>query len=156
MKSSGLKQFLYELNLSGYASGEERQWIKQKDDSTTIPFAKGKFRSDDNFFGGEPYGGRIIVFYEEKPVWIMVYYGAIVKGEVSDIIYKFLRESLKLMPKNAPYRGPKEYKIGNLKYLNSWNGDIKSYNGCEKIYRGDKQVYSAKYIGGLVDIREGV
>lgn len=156
MKLGDLKQFLYELNLSGYASGEERQWVKNKDNSTTIPFIKGKFRSDDNFFGGEPYGGRIIVFYEEKPVWIMVYYGAIINGEVPDIIYKFLRQALKLMPKDAPYRGPKEFVIGNLKYTNSWNGNIKSYDGCEKIYRGDKQVYSAKYIGGLVDIREGI
>lgn len=151
-----LKQFLLDLNLAGYASGEEKKWIKEKDGSTTIPFKKDQFRSDDNFFGGEPYGGRIIVFYEEKPVWIMVYYGAIIKGEVPDIIYKFLKQALKFMPKDAPFRGPKDYIVGNLKYINSWNGDIESYDGQEKIYRGDKEVYSAKYIGGLVDKREGV
>ena len=29
----------------------------------TIPYEKGDWKSHDNFFGGEPYGGRIIVFY---------------------------------------------------------------------------------------------
>lgn len=35
---------------------------------------------NDNFFGGEPYGGREVVFYEEKPVWMMVYYGWVAEG----------------------------------------------------------------------------
>ena len=49
MKTNELIEFLYDLNLAGYASGEEKKWTKENDCSTTIPFKKGKFRSHDNF-----------------------------------------------------------------------------------------------------------
>lgn len=70
-----LQQFLLEANKSGYAGGKVKQWIKEKDGSTTILFEKNEWKSHDNFFGGEPYGGRTIVFYKDKPFWMMVYYG---------------------------------------------------------------------------------
>lgn len=62
MDKESLRQFLIDSNKAGYAGGEEKKWIKESDGSTTIPFEKEDFRSHDNFFGGEPYGGRIIVF----------------------------------------------------------------------------------------------
>ena len=73
MTKESLIKFLIESNKAGYASGQEKQWIKELDGSTTIPFKKGEWHSQDNFFGGEPYGGRIVVFYKNKPYWIMVY-----------------------------------------------------------------------------------
>lgn len=156
MNVSNLKEFLYDLNLSGYASGEEREWIKEKDYSTTIPFVKGKFSSHDNFFGGEPYGGRIIVFYEEKPVWIMVYYGLITGKHDPDRVYKVLREALKHMPKDYPYRGPKALTIDDFTYHNTWKGEIDSYKGEETISYKGNIIYKASYLGGFVDRQEGV
>lgn len=156
MNIDELRQFLIDLNLAGYASADVKKWIKNKDHSTTIPFTKGKFHSNDNFFGGEPYGGRVIVFYKEKPVWMMVYFGAVNKGEKPDPVYVILREALKRMPKDYPFRGPKGYRSGDFRYINIWKGDLEKYEGEEKIYKGKKEIYSAKYIGGLVDKREGV
>lgn len=70
-----LRKFLIAANKAGYVTGNERQWTKEKNRSTTIKFKLGKWSMDDNFFGGEPYGGRAVVFYNGKPFWIMVYYG---------------------------------------------------------------------------------
>jgi hypothetical protein len=156
MNTNQLRQFLIDSNNAGYAGGEEKKWIKESDGSTTIPFEKGLWKSHDNFFGGEPYGGRLIVSYEGKPYWIMVYYGWVKPGVETNSVYGVLRGALKQMPFDYPFRGPKEYKEGEYLYTNSWNGVIDQYNGEEKIMQGDKLIYKANYIGGLVDQRQGV
>lgn len=151
-----LKQFLVAANKAGYASGKEKQWVKEKDGSTTIEFTQGEWKSHDNFFGGEPYGGRTVVFYKRKPVWIMVYYGRVVEGANPDLIYPVLRAALKMMPAQSPFRGPKEYRQKEFEYKNSWRGDVDNFSGEEHITSSNKVVYNAKYIGGWVDKRTGV
>lgn len=153
---SDLKQFLLDSNKAGYAGGQEKKWIKEPDGSTSIPFQKDEWRSHDNFFGGEPYGGRLVVFYKEKPVWIMVYYGFITQGIATDPIYALLRNALRQMPEDAPFRGPKKLKDKDLTYSNTWNGTIERYSGEEHITKGKKILYKANYRGGLIDQRQGI
>lgn len=152
-----LRQFLIASNKAGYASAKESEWKKEKDHSTTITFTKGEWSMHDNFFGGEPYGGRLIVYYKQKPFWIMVYYGSIVESftEVNEL-YAVLREALKRMPKDAPFRGPKVYRQKDFVYKNSWTGTLEKYEGKEFILGGKEHIYEASYMGGLVDLREGV
>lgn len=156
MDINQLRQFLLDSNAAGYAGGEEKKWIKEADGSTTIPFEKGEWKSHDNFFGGEPYGGRIIVSYQNKPVWMMVYYGWVTDGAETSPVYAILRSALKQMPQDAPFRGPKDFTEGDLIYLNSWVGEIERYSGEEQISQNGKLVYKASYLGGLVDQQKGV
>lgn len=151
-----LRQFLIDANQAGYAGGQEKQWVKEADGSTTIPFAKGVWKSHDNFFGGEPYGGRTVVFYQDKPVWLMVYYGWVVEGVETNLIYQVLRNALQRMPPDYPFRGPKEYRDGELVYTNLWDGELSKFSGEEKISDGGRVLYKANYLGGLVDQRGGV
>lgn len=152
-----LKEFLIASNKAGYAGGEEKKWIKEPDGSTTIPYEKGDWKSHDNFFGGEPYGGRIVVFYKNLPVWMMVYYGWVAEGVESNPIYGVLHGALMQMPDEAPFRGPKEYKEGELVYSNDWNGDVGRYSGEEQIKdMAGNLLYKANYFGGLVDQRRGI
>lgn len=156
MNKEQLRQFLVDSNNAGYAGGEEKKWIKESDGSTTIPFEKGSWKSHDNFFGGEPYGGRTVVFYEGKPYWMMVYYGWVEEGIQADPVYGILRGALKQMPEGSPFRGPKEFKEGEYAYSNSWNGEVDRFSGEEQIMQGDKLIYKANYMGGLVDQKKGV
>lgn len=157
MNLKKLHQFLLDSNKAGYAQGDEKKWLKEPDGSTTIQFAQGNFRSHDNFFGGEPYGGRLVVFESEKAVWMMVYYGKVTKGEDPDAVFEILREALKQMPTEEPFRGPRVLRLNDLIYSNNWEGNIEGYSGKEKIENGaGKIVYQANYRGGLVDQREGV
>ena len=156
MNNEDLRQFLVDSNNAGYAGGEEKKWIKESDGSTTIPFEKDKWKSQDNFFGGEPYGGRTIVFYEGKPVWMMVYYGWVKEGIETNPIYAVLRNALKQMPEDHPFRGPKELKDGEYIYTNSWEGEIDQFSGEEQILQNGKLIYKANYLGGLVDQRRGI
>jgi len=154
MKIESLKEFLIASNKAGYAGGEEKKWIKEPDGSTTIPFEKGLWKSHDNFFGGEPYGGRTIVFFEDKPVWIMVYYGRVEEGIEPKPLYGILRNALAQMPEDYPFRGPKEYKEGEYAYTNSWQGEVDNFSGEEQITKAGILIYKANYIGGLVDQRK--
>ncbi|MCL4378975.1 MAG: DUF5680 domain-containing protein [Candidatus Marsarchaeota archaeon] len=153
MKSE-VRKFLIVANLRGYAADNTKAWIKEKDGSTTIVYEREDWKYHDNFFGGEPYGGREVVFYKGEPVWMMVYYGAIVETE-SDVkgLYQFLQRALRADPESNPYRGPKSFKEGELEYRNSWTGEVESFSGEEGIYRAGKRIYWAKYLGGFVDQR---
>lgn len=156
MDVEALRRFLVDCNAAGYAGGDEKQWRKEPDGSTTIPYERDRWRSHDNFFGGEPYGGRTVVFHDDKPVWLMAYYGWVAEEMDANAVYGVLRRALMQMPEDAPFRGPAAYAEGTFTYRNSWSGDIHRFAGEEQIRRGEQLIYTASYSGGLVDQRRGV
>jgi hypothetical protein len=137
-----------------YASGDAAKKVKEDDRSTTLVFEAGNFKYHDNYFGGEPYGGREVVSYEDKPIYMMVYYGSVGK-EVDDVraVYQVLQKALSLLPEYYPYRGPKEFTEGSYRYENEYIGEIDNFSGRETISCAGKIVYQARYAGGLVDQR---
>jgi len=151
MEQEQLKQFLIDSNKAGYAGSNGKKWIKETNGSTTIPFEKGDFKSHDNFFGGEPYGGRVVVLYKNKPVWMMVYYGWVLENISVDKVYAILKKALMQMPTETPFRGPNEFKDNEFTYLNNWAGKIDRYSGEEQIIKNKKLIYKANYMGGYID-----
>lgn len=150
-QSEDVKRFIYNASRATYASGDESIKVKQPDGSTTIEHREGDWVFHDNYFGGEPYGGREVVFYQGKAVWMMVYYG-FVHIEIGNAeVYGILMEALRNTTLEAPYRGPKVFKKTDWRYENSLDGAVENFHGTEKIYRDDECVYEASYIGGLID-----
>ena len=152
-----LKKFLEESGKADYANTSPESWIKEKDGSRTIEYVSGDWRFHDNFFGGEPYGGRIVIHHKGNPIWIFVYYGWI-EPFVKDIqkVYDFLKLALNANPENKIFRGPKRFVHKEFIYKNSRKGGLETFFGEEAIYQNEKEVYKAKYMGGLVDKRKGV
>lgn len=150
-----LCKFLVKAKKSTYAAGDLASKIINDDKSTTLIFKYGDWKYHDNYFGGEPYGGREVVFFKSNPVYIMTYYGH-VYDSVYDInkVYGVLMDALKLIPEDKPYRGPKKYDSGDLLYRNSFVGEIDNFFGEEIIIQNGKEVYKAKYTGGFVDKRK--
>lgn len=146
-----LKGFIFDASRATYASGDESMKEKQDDGSTTIKYESGEYRYHDNYFGGEPYGGREVVFLNNKAIWMMVYYGLVHEGTVAKEIYPFLIESLANTTPEMPYRGPELFEDGDLKYENILSGTIENFSGTEKIFKSGICVYEASYIGGTVD-----
>lgn len=142
-----LKTFLLRANMP-HAAGTAKP-TNETDGSRTITYSEGGYHMNDNFFGGEPYGGRLVIFYKDEPVFIEVYYGQ--ASCPVDSTYNFLREALQHPEDSSPFRGPTEYKKGNLTYKSSTEGNISSHTVREFIYDGDDEIYSAIIIGGLVD-----
>jgi hypothetical protein len=155
MDKKALKKFLIETKNAGYGGGNNKAWVKEKDGSTTISFKSGDFRMHDNYFGGEPYGGREVIFYKEKPVWMMAYYGLVIPSiKNSEEVYEFLKKALRKQPKNLPLRGPKLLKYKEFVYQNKVEGMLEYFLGQERILKNNKLIYLANYSGGLVDQRK--
>jgi hypothetical protein len=142
-----LKSFIMKANMP-HATGQA-ETKSESDGSRTIEYEEGNYRMHDNFFGGEPYGGRLVVFYKDKPLFIEVYYGQ--TSRPADEVYDFLREALQHPGDDNPYRGPAEYRKGTLTYKSSIVGDITNHTVKEFIYDGEDEIYWAVVIGGLVD-----
>jgi len=152
-----LQNFLYNANLAGYASGNGKNWFKETDGSTTIIYQQGKFKFHDNFFGGEPYGGRIIISYAGHPTWIMIYYGYLTtKNLEPNIVYDVLRHALLHTSKDLPLRGPDCYQEKDFTYNNFPFGKLNHFSGIETIVQDNKTIYQAVYHGGLVDVQKGI
>lgn len=143
-----LKQFLTKAKKAGYASGK---WDKEADGSNSTRHTDGQWSFHDNWFGGEPFGGREVVFRNNKPYWMMVYYGSD-SGKAPGLI-AFLQEALGMIPEDMPVRGPAELTEGEFKYKNNRTGNLEEFHGEEKIFCNGEEVYYAKYAGGLVDQR---
>lgn len=155
MNVTDLKKFLIKISKEGYATNNESAWKKEEDKSTTIVNSDGDFRMHDNFFGGEPYGGREVIFYKSKPEWIMVYYGKVDKNvEKPQDVYAVLQKALSNTDPDFPVRGPKMFLSLGMQYLNHWHGDVKEFEGSESITFNGREIYTASYRGGLVDQRE--
>lgn len=155
MNIEDLRKFLIEANKAGYSTGQYDRFLKEKDKSTTIHYESGDYKGHDNFFGGEPYGGRYTVFYKGNPVWIMVYYGKVFKSvKEFEPVYKFLQKALSCMPNEMPLRGPKELNEGKYTYSNTWEGNLEEFSGYEVISQSGQKIYNAEYMGGFVDIRK--
>ena len=150
-EENALRSFILEASRATYASGDESLSEKQADGSTTIRYEKGAYKYHDNFFGGEPYGGREVVFFENKPVWMMVYYGFVYPGSDRKEVYRFLTESLSSATPEMPYRGPASFEKPDWKYENALTGEVGKFSGTEKIFKNGACVYEANYMGGYVD-----
>jgi hypothetical protein len=157
MNLTELASFLFNANQVGYSTGDYSNWIKEKDGSTSIVHQEKDWEMHDNFFGGEPFGGRLVVFYKKNPVWMMVYYGYILDNNKLPIekVYKFLQKSLVKTPKNFPIRGPKKFIENEFIYKNSWQGKINQFTGEERIFVNNEEIYQANYLGGLINLKSG-
>ncbi len=150
-QTADLKQFIWNASRATYASGDESIKVKQPDGSTTIEFREGDWVFHDNYFGGEPYGGREVVFYQGKAVWMMVYFGFVHTDTSNAEVYGVLMEALRNTTVDTPYRGPKVYEKERWRYVNEIEGGAENFHGTETISLDGKRVYEASYIGGLVD-----
>lgn len=148
MNVDELRKFLVKAKKAGYASGGESVAVKESDGSKSTRFEEGNFKFHDNWFGNEPFGGREVVFYKNKPYWVMVYYGS--DYHRTPGLIPVLLKALSSLPDEMPARGQKYLKDGDFEYRNNWKGDLESFSGDEVItYKGEK-VYNLKYSGGLV------
>src|SRR2546428_13083964 len=106
MDEAALLQFLLDASRRGYAAGGSVVKVKEADHSTTIVLEHGKWRFHDNYFGGEPYGGREVVFLGGGPIWLAGYYGWVEgRGAVPGRGSGFFQRALRRAPRAFPERG---------------------------------------------------
>lgn len=150
MKIGDISKFLVEANRNGYGN-EATKPSTDSDGSHTITFSNGDWNFHDNYFGGEPFGGREVISYKQKAVWMMVYYGFVEEISLQTQIYTFLKESLLLFTDDEPYRGPSRHENGDWLYRNTITGSFENLSGEEIISYKNKEVYKTLYHGGMID-----
>ena len=148
-----LWEFLIKAKKRGYAADDSALVTKDGRGATTILFKEGDWEYQDEYYGGEPFGGSEKIFYKGGVVWMMVYYGRVYEEGDTNEIYPFLRRALLEIPHMYPFRGPTDLKEGDLRYENIPQGSIDDFSGSEYIFKGQERVYSARYIGGFIDQR---
>ncbi len=148
-----LQSFLVQAKTSTYAAGDNAKKIKELDHSTTITYEDNDWKYHDNYFGGEPYGGREVVFFRWEPHWMMTYYGWVIE-DIKNVweIYTVLQCALRNISIDSPYRWPKEFQENNYTYKNDYQGNIDQFSGEEYILDPNwVEVYRARYMWWLID-----
>ena len=151
MSIKQLSKFLVKAKINTYASGEERGEKTLSDGSRELKFKEKGFKYRDRYFEFNPFIGQEIVWQNKKVVWGMNYYGEIV-SEITpaENIYQFLKEALKRITEDKPFRGPDSFKNNSFKYVNKVKGTTERFEGWETIYYKGELVYKLSYHGGLV------
>lgn len=146
-----LTRFLLACGDAGYAT--ETFKVTEIDGSITYAKELDDWEKEDNYFGGEPFGGREVAFYRGHVVWMMVYYGEIVADHYQKETESYLRKVLSQKHAVWQPRGPTVYDTqdGKWKYANEYHGTIEKFHGADRILREGVEVYSCKYAGGLVN-----
>lgn len=110
-------------------------------------YKKGSLKYSNTCIGTEQIVGEEVLWQGDAPVWAMNYTGREV-AEGFDIT--FLREALRRIKEDLPYRGPRYLELGEYTYKCRVEGEFEWFVGCEKILCRGKKVYEAMFQGGVV------
>ena len=154
--SMTLNDFILQCKISGYASGGEGQEKTFDDGSRGFEFTGHGFRYLDRYYGFNPFTGTEHIYAANGPLlWVMNYYGQVLP-KCSDPmkVYTFLKEAMRLVSPEYPFRGPALLVKGSLKYENQQHGTLDSFHGTEIIFENQAKVYFLHYHGGKVAVPE--
>jgi len=151
-----LLDFILQGKASGYASGGEGQERTFEDGSRGFEFIGEDYRYLDRYYGFNPFAGTEHIYATNGPLlWVMNYYGQVLPTCSDPMkVYTFLKEAMRLVSPEYPFRGPSAFEMGNLRYENQQNGTLDSFYGIESIFESDEKVYFLHYHGGKVAMPE--
>ena len=120
--------------------------------SHDLRFTDGKWTYLDSYFGGTDFIGEEVVYFDEKPVWAMNYYGHILPDDLitGSQAGQMIKASLSRMYMEGRFLGGFEYTENDLTYVDASEGNTDSFHGREIIRRGQDIAYELVYHGGLI------
>ena len=124
---SDLSHFIVEANLNTWAAdGAEVE--PQRPGYKELEYQDGLWRLRDSYTGYFRAPGMTTVYYKGSPAWTMMYGGhgqAEAHEAQAKQTFNFLREALKRVTPELPFRGPEEYVDGESVYrFTLLDGDI--------------------------------
>ena len=145
MKEEQLIQFLCKAKKEvGVLNSETSSRPNTKD----YIYEQDEFKYIDTCLGNQQVVGEEAIWYNEQPVWGMNYTGRVVdQGFDAEI----LKQVLKQVTEEMPYRGPKYLALGDYVYQCRVEGAFEWFVGNEKIFYQGKKVYEAMFQGGSID-----
>lgn len=146
--------FLLKAKQSTYAAGNEAVVSPLLPGSHQLEFAQGRWLYRDVYFGGDFFVGQETVYQEERPFWSMGYAGGLLDGVDASVdtgpLYDFLREALRHVGAERPFRGPHVYQKGVYGFSDIGDGHLGNFWGIETITWREQPVYRLRYHGGFI------
>jgi transcriptional regulator with XRE-family HTH domain len=139
-------EFLCRAKKSTYA-GKGVEVAPSRPNSHDLHYCEGNLKYIDTYLGGKNFAGEEALWEEDTAIWSMNYIGRILADGFSG---DFLKEALRLVPKEQPYRGPMVYENGEYKYHCIIKGEFKWFEGYEEIFYNDKKIYECNFNGGSI------
>ncbi len=120
--------------------------------SHDLQFFDGDWAYHDSYLGESDFIGQEAVYYRQKIVWAMNYFGRILKPEkiTSAQAGAMIKTSLSKMYAEGRFLGGFEHAEQDLHYVDTNEGDFQYFTGREWISRDGEVVYALVYHGGLV------
>jgi hypothetical protein len=120
--------------------------------SHDLRFTDGKWAYLDSYFGGTDFIGEEVVYFDQKPVWAMNYYGRILRDDLltGAEAGQMIKASLARMYQEGRFLGGFEYSENDLTYVDTSEGGPDNFHGREFIRRGQDVAYELVYHGGLI------
>jgi hypothetical protein len=120
--------------------------------SHDLQFRDGNFAYLDSYFGGADFIGQEVVYYADRPVWALNYYGRILEpARISPAeTGQAIQASLFQMYQQGRFLGGFEHVTPWGTYVDTSHGDVTSFTGQEWIMREGVRVYELVYHGGLI------
>lgn len=138
--------FLIEAKKACYAGGGPK--ITQfRPNAKDLKYEKDNLMYYDTYVGWENFAGEEGLWKEDQPIWIMNYSGRLLK---QDYNYDFLLEALCNVTRDAPFRGPIEYRKGDFTYQCNVEGDFSWFYGREEMFHNDVRYYECLFHGGEI------
>ena len=120
--------------------------------SHDLRFSDGEWAYHDSYFGGTDFIGEEVVYFAEKPVWAMNYYGRILRDDLLTAAQAghMIKVSLSRMYEEGRFLGGFEHIENDLTYVDTSDGNPGSFRGLESIRRGQEVAYELLYHGGMI------
>jgi len=151
MDKKKLTTFLTEARANTYAGGKGT--VKPALlSSAQLEYKNGKWLYRDIYnLGNKIFMGLETVYFNNKPVWSMCYYGDF-KGMAEKEVDEVLRKALIEKKETTRLWYQVEWKDKNFKYVCTpdYQKGIDEVAGLEEIYKGRQKVYYLYYAGGFI------
>ncbi len=145
--------FLLRAKRATYANqgGEEAKVAPALPGSVQLEFREGDLLYRDIYYGALFFVGEEVVYHQGKPVWVMNYGGGVTVSDVdADAVGGFLREAMRAVEAERPYRGPSHFARPPYVYTDTTTGDLTRFFGVEMIRMNERAVYDLRYHGGVL------
>jgi hypothetical protein len=132
--------------------GSGKKLLPYRLGSHDLQFFDGDWAYHDSYLGENDFIGEEAVYYQDKVVWAMNYFGRILQAEriTSAQAGVVIKESLTKMYAQGRFLGGFQYTFGEYTYHDTNDGDEAFFTGKEWISRDGEAVYELVYHGGLV------
>jgi len=146
-----LESFIVRAKELTYAGGGKRL-LPYRLESKDLEHFEGDWAYHDSYFGDANFLGQEVVYFRRQPVWGMNYFGQVLRPELitAPETGAMIMKSLTSMYKEGRFLGGYTHQDGDLTYVDTNEGTVRSFTGKEWITIGDIVVYELSYHGGLI------